>query len=182
MQYLIKFNLYYLVDINLIIQIFILYSSEDQTSGVDQNLLGFLLKMQVLGSYFMDKSQNGVSIKDHKSLLCTVGQGHSNAGFLRSSFEKYSALQAHEQPFLHSPYLCPPYITSGSSTIIWLICLFASYSCYFYFLKSHSSLSVWLIFIHLSSSFHSDVTCEEIPEFFRGTLVTYFPAFQEDPV
>ena len=32
MQIPIKFNLYYLVDINLIIQIFILNSSEDQTS------------------------------------------------------------------------------------------------------------------------------------------------------
>ena len=86
MQIPIKFNLYYLVDINLIIQIFILYSSEDQTSEwifVENAGFRFFLHGQV---------SNGVSIKDHKSYFCTVGPGHSDAGFLRSSFEKYSAL------------------------------------------------------------------------------------------
>ena len=57
--------------------------SESSGMFVENAGFRFLLHGQV---------SNGIPIKDRKSYFCTAGPGHSDAGFFRSSFEKYSAL------------------------------------------------------------------------------------------
>lgn len=177
MQICIKFNLYYLAEMNLIIQIFILYSSEfklqsgSESPGmfVEKADFRFLLHGQV---------SNGVSIKDHKSYFCTVGLGYSDAGFFRSSFEKYSALQAHRKPFLHYPYLSPPYVTSNLQTLHGLYAFLPLLLLFLFFEKSFPIFCLANFHSSLIISFRCHFRVRRSLSSLRGTLVTSFPAFQ----